>query len=60
MKRLVRVGLIVAGVAALGACSMFDNSPSAPAPQSSQSGYYDSQSHSSGYPGPGTHDQNRD
>ena len=61
MKRLFRAALIAFGVAALAACSMFDRSPSAPAPQPQQSGYYNgNNSHAGDYPGPGTHAQNRE
>lgn len=53
MKRLARVGLIVAAAAALAACSMFDHSQAASSPQPQASKYYDNDLHG-GYPGPGT------
>ncbi|HEX3884524.1 MAG TPA: hypothetical protein VHW66_17845 [Stellaceae bacterium] len=55
------MALVMAALLALAACggNLFGSSSSSSSAPS-QSGYYNGQSHDTGMPGPGTHDQNRD
>jgi ABC-type glycerol-3-phosphate transport system substrate-binding protein len=61
MRRIGGVALVMAALLALAACggNLFGSSSSSSSAPS-QSGYYNGQSHDTGMPGPGTHDQNRD
>jgi hypothetical protein len=59
MKRFIRPALLAAGAAMLTACSMFQPSQQQ-SPTPAPSSYNDGGAHSGNYPGPGTHDPNRD
>jgi len=58
MAKFVRLGLLAAAVLSVAACNGLSGSSPSSAP--SQSEYHDSGAHSGTYPGPGTHDPNRD